>query len=141
MLYQSSGILKYNDPSEKVGYRLVVEIDPGITDYYRALIPPWFPKLNRQLYPPHISVVRREVPPLPELWGLHEGEEVEFTYDNVIQNGKVYWWLNCFSARLEEIRLELGLPVDSPYTRPPEGYLKCFHSSLGNTKNHPVNKN
>lgn len=136
-LYWSKGVLKYNQPTDTVGYRLVVDIDPEITDYYRALIPPWKGKLNKQMYAPHISVVRKEIPPLPEFWGRYEGEVIEFAYDNVIHSSPTYWWLNCFSKRLEDIRLELGLPVDSPYTLPPEGFAKCFHSTLGNFKEHP----
>ncbi len=135
-LFWSKGTLKYNEPGGEYGYRLVVEIDPEITNYYRALIPRHI-KLNRQMYPPHVSVVRKEVPPNPEFWGKYEGEEIDFMYDNAIQSGTVYWWLNCFSKRLEDIRLELGLLVDSPYTKPPEGYAKCWHSTLGNLKEQP----
>lgn len=136
-LYWSKGILKYNRPGENVGYRLVVDIDPGISEYYRALIPLGMVQLNKQMYSPHISVVRKEVPPNIEFWGKYEGEEVDFAYDNVVHHSATYWWLNCFSKRLEEIRLELGLPVNSPYTLPPEGFAKCFHSTIGNTKEHP----
>jgi hypothetical protein len=136
-LYKSVGVLKYTDVST-AGIKLIVEVDPGIVDYYRALIPPWYPKLNRQMYAPHISVVRRETPPNMDVWGKYEGENVEFFYSNVVHSGTVYWWLNVFCKRLEEIRLELGLPVDSPYTLPPEGFDKCFHMTLGNCKEQPA---
>jgi hypothetical protein len=29
----------------------------------------------------------------------------------------------------------LGLPVSSEYTLPPEGFVKCFHMTIGNFKN------
>jgi hypothetical protein len=136
MLYWSEGILKYTDESS-AGLKLVVEIDPGITDYYRTLIPKWYPKLNKQLYAPHISVVRKEIPPNMSAWKKYEGQIIRFAYSNEIQMGKTYWWLNCFCKDLETIRLELGLPINSPYTLPPEGFEKCFHSTLGNLKKAP----
>lgn len=129
-MFNSTGILKYhNNP-----YKLIVEIDQNICDYYRSLIPKWI-KTNRQMYSAHISVVRNEVPVNLEHWGKYEGEEIEFLYENEIKFGAVYCWLNVWCKRLEEIRLELGLPVSSPYTLPPEGFAKCFHSTLGNFKN------
>ena len=131
MLYKANGILRYSVVD--VGYKLIVEVDQGLADYYRALIPK-YKEVNRQRYGAHISVVRKEVPPNLEKWGEYEGEEIEFWYDNTIHNGQVYWWLNCFSKRLEEVRTELGLPVSSLYTRPPDSFVKCFHLTLGNVK-------
>jgi len=131
VLYSSTGVLRYSRGT--VGYRLVVNIDPEITRYYRSLVPKWI-KLNAQMYPPHISVVRHEVPVCLEAWGKYEGERVTYQYSPVIHHGEVYWWLNVFATRLEEIRVDLGLPVSSMYTRPPDGYAKVFHTTLGNTK-------
>jgi hypothetical protein len=93
---------------------------------------------NRQLYKAHISVVRKEVPHNMDVWGKYEGQEIDFKYDNVIYSGNGYYWLNAFSVKLEEIRLELGLPVESLYTMPPDGFRKCFHITIGNKKEHPV---
>lgn len=129
MLHDSVGVLRYgSDP-----YKLFLEVDPGIAAFYRAMIPKWI-TTNPQRYAPHISVVRNEIPPRMDLWGKYEGCEVEFRYENVVYNGTVYYWLNAFSSRLEEIRVEMGLPVSSPYTRPPDGFLQCFHITLGNLK-------
>lgn len=133
ILHTSKGKLRY-DITEDAGYKLIVEVDLGIVQFYRALIPPWYPKINPQKYRPHISVVRNEIPPNKEVWRKYEGDEVEFLYSNIVHSGTVYWWLNCFSVKLEEIRLELGLPVDSPYTRPPDGLKKTFHCTIGNIK-------
>lgn len=113
--------------------KLVVEIDSEISGYYRSLIPKWIHS-NRQLYPPHISVVRKEVPKIMAAWNKYDGQEIEFWYENIIHFGSVYLWLNAFSSRLEEIRVELGLPISNIYTLPPEGYTKCFHITLGNFK-------
>lgn len=130
-LFKSVGTLRYGYKGGD--YNLVVDVDQGLADYYRSLIPKSI-SFNRQKYPPHISVVRKEVPINLDLWGKYNGHEIEFVYSNVIRWGQVYYWLDVFSTRLEEIRLELGLPVSSQYTLPPDGFVKCFHCSLCNRK-------
>jgi hypothetical protein len=132
MLYDSTGILRY---SNEVSHRLVLEIDREIVRYYRSLIPKHF-STNLPRYVPHITVVRpeKEVPINLEFWGKYEGLEVPFLYDNQIQCGKVYYWLNAFCKKLEEIRLELGLPVISQYGQPPEGFTRVFHITICNKK-------
>lgn len=131
VIYPATGILHYSRGD--FGHRLVVNVDQQISDYYRSLIPKYI-SVNRQRYAAHISVVRKETPIHLELWGKYEAQEVEYFYSPMIHFGKVYCWLNVFSQRLEEIRLELGLPVSSEYTLPPEGFVKCFHMTLGNMK-------
>jgi len=126
-LFKSTGKLHYEDN------KLVVETDRELARYYFSLVPKYV-KLNPQRYAPHISVVRKEVPAKMEHWKKYEGESVEFLYEPHVFHGDVYYWLNTFSTRLEEIRLELGLPVSSEYTRPPGGFFKCFHMTIGNTK-------
>ena len=135
MLYLSKGILKYSQ-NQAGHYKLIVEIDPEISRYYRSFIPKYI-QYNPQMYDPHISVVRKEIPVNLDYWGRYDGQSIEFLYDNTIHFGTVYVWLNCFSKQLETIRLELGLPVSTMYTRPPEGFIKCFHSTLGNFKSRP----
>ena len=110
-----------------------MECDQAIMDYYRDLLPFW-KKPNPQRYGAHVSVVRREVPVNLEAWGRHEGERIEFDYTGEVFFGRVYCWLNVFCVRLEEVRVELGLPVRSEYTIPPDGFTKCFHMTLGNYK-------
>jgi len=131
-LFKTVGLLRYSFKPE-YGYRLVLEVDQAIADYYRALLPKWI-GANRQRYGAHVSVVRHEVPANLEAWCLHEGREVEISYSGQVHFGRVYCWLNVFSTRLEEVRSELGLPVSSEYTRPPEGFVKCFHMTIGNFK-------
>lgn len=137
-LFQSRGVLEYHANLSVKDHRfldgkLIVVVDPNISLYYRSLVPKWMP-LNPQKYPPHISVVRREVPPNMAAWGKYQKETIDFTYSNEICNGKVYYWLNAFSKRLEEIRTELGLSISSEYTRPPDSWTKCFHITIGNCK-------
>lgn len=128
----STGVLRYSY-AEDYGYKLVLNIDQQISEYYRSLLPKWI-KSNRQLYPAHVSIVRKEVPTNLGYWGRYEGEEVEFSYTHEIFFSEVYCWLNVFCNRLELIRMELGLPISSPFTRPPAGFLKCFHTTIANFK-------
>ena len=127
-MYSSSGSLRYfTDP-----YKLIVEVDPELTKYYKSFIPKWL-SVNQQRYPAHISIVRKEIPVRTEFWGKHEGQEIEFKYSNVIQVGRVYVWLNVFSEQVTAIRTELGLPPTSATSRPPDGE-PCFHITLANMK-------
>lgn len=130
-IYWARGPLHYHHDK---GYKLVVEVDRGLSDYYRSLIPKWN-EVAPQMYPPHISVVRKETPKNLDVWGKYEGKIVEFAYTNHVYEGTVYWWLNAFSKELEDIRIELGLPVSTRYTRPPsDKWIRCFHLTLGNKK-------
>jgi hypothetical protein len=126
-LFSSIGKLRYGFTN------LVLDVDQDIVDYYRWLLPRsiW---LQTQMYPAHISVIRNETVPRMDLWGKYENEEIAFSYSNVIRNGTLYYWLDCFSNRLEEIRAEIGLINDSLYIQTPLGYAKTFHITLGNFK-------
>ena len=126
-LFTSQGKLRYSEN------KLIVEVDKELSRFYFSMIPKYH-KVRTQMYAPHISVVRKETPPQTVYWGMHEGEIIDFMYEPWIYNDETYWWLNTFSTRLEDIRFELGLPVSSPYTLPPSGFVKCFHCTLGNTK-------
>lgn len=131
-MFASSGQLRYvRGPAG--GYKLTVEVDQGIVNYYRSMMPKWI-DTNSQMYAAHISVVRKEVPPLTDAWGRYEGELVEFFYQHTVYRGEVYFWLNVFSTRLEDIRVELGLPIDERYTPPPPGFRKTFHVTVANCK-------
>jgi hypothetical protein len=107
MLFKSTGILRYsNDP-----YRLVLDVDPEISRYYRSMVPK-IHVLNPQKFAPHVTVVRaeHEVPLQLDAWGRYEGESVDFEYEPTIYHGTIYFWLNVFCTRLEDIRKELCLP-------------------------------
>jgi hypothetical protein len=133
ILHNSEGRLSYR--KEGNSYGLTVQVDQGISDFYRSLIPKYY-DWQQQKYPAHITVVRihKEVPKNLEHWGKYNNKKIKFAYSGMIHDGTVYWWLNAFSTELEDIRLELGLPVRSEYTLPPEGFTKCFHITLSNKK-------
>jgi hypothetical protein len=126
----SSGVLRYSLESGQ--HRLVVEVDRELARYYRSLIPKWI-DTNKPKYSAHISVVRKEVPIELDHWGKYEGQPAMFHYSPIVHCDEVYLWLNCFSTQLEEIRVELGLPIHSEYTRPPNWFW-CFHLTIGNFK-------
>lgn len=128
-MHTSEGILHYDNYPLK----LVLQVDQQISDYYRSTLPKYI-WTNPQRYPAHVSVVRNETPPNMELWGRYEGIKVPFLYEHHVYNGQVYYWLNVFCSRLEDIRVELGLPISSPYTLPPGGFVHCFHCSVANCK-------
>lgn len=125
IFYQSKGILDYSGEN-----RLVLNIDLGINAYYRALIPKSLPNLKPR-YAAHITVVReyKEKVINREFWGKYQDEEVEFYYSPEIRCEGNYFWLDCFSTRLEEIRSELGLPLVS-IREPPFPWKKRFHTTL-----------
>lgn len=127
-MFKSTGRIRYFTQPLKV----IVEVDQQISEYYRTLVPRYI-RLNRQAYPAHISVVRKETPPNMEFWNRYEKEWVEFEYEPYQYNNATYYWLNVFCPRLEEIRRELGLSLTSGITRSPDGRHK-FHCTIGNCK-------
>jgi len=117
--FSSIGILRYREDN------LVVDVDSGIVDLARALVP-------KATYP-HVSVVRYEKPIILKNWGKHENAEVEFKYSTYVYNDEKYYWLQVLSPGLNNIRVELGLSMFSKWSKPPDGH-DCFHITIGNTK-------
>lgn len=128
--FESTGQLQYSKD-----WRLVLRVDQDLADYYRSLIPKWMP-CQRPRWAAHITVVRqeKEIPVNKQYWWKYNKEPVNFFYIPHIHHGKVYYWINVYCKRLEEIRLELGLPVHSQFTLPPEGFRKSFHCTVANMK-------
>lgn len=107
---------------------VVLEVDQGISDFYRAMVPK-SQFIRPQMYSAHITVVRlgREEIKNYDVWGKYEGEQVPFTYSNNIKTMGPYYYLDAWSPRLVEIRKELGLGEMR------EGYA-AFHITIGNKK-------
>lgn len=114
------------------GFKLIVEVDPEISNYYRSLIPEYH-RVNRQRYAPHISVIRDESILYSEEWNSLQGRLVTFWYGGVIHNDETYFWLEANSWELQDIRVKLGLTSTSRITRSPDG-CHSFHITLGNVK-------
>lgn len=120
--FSSIGTLQYGP-----NIRVVLNVDQGIADYYRSLLPKSI-KTNPQKHQAHVSVVRGfEMPLYKDMWGIYEGERVEFSYNAEIKNDENYYWLDVQCKRLNEIRIELGL---TSYL----WYRSSFHLTIGNCK-------
>jgi len=108
-------------------------LDREIARYYRSLIPKWI-QTALPRYDPHITVVRPEKDLVDE-GTLHnyDGREVQFLYAAELQQSRNYLWLPAYSEQLEQIRLELGLPVvNNSDLVPPDGCRKPFHITIAN---------
>ncbi len=90
---------------------LILKTDEGLVDYYQHWIKHHYDVgFERTVWGSHISVIRKEEPPTREAWKKYEGEEIPFTYTNQVYRVHWFFCINVQSARLEDIRLELGLP-------------------------------
>lgn len=129
-MFTSIGRIEYyKDP-----YKLVVKVDPEISRYYfEQATKVAHIDLNRQRYPPHISVVRKEMPINMGAWGKYHGDKAVFQYEHFVYNNHIYYWLNAYSDQLEYIRNELGLARISRITQSPDGKHR-FHCTIGNIK-------
>lgn len=120
------GTLRFDKPVPKV----FVEVDEGIVAVARALLPqPLRSTVRKQKYAPHISVVRHELLPAE----VQDGYVVAFSYDPEPVVGDEYVWLRARSTDLTRLRLSLGLPPSSEWSRSPDGE-ECFHITIGNMK-------
>lgn len=122
-MFNSIGQLDYNSAG-----KLILLIDREIVNYYYSLIPKYYYP-NRQFYPPHITVVRCRIekPANLDFWGKYQGEELQFSYNSVIEYVEPYFYINCWSPKLCKIRQELGL---LPFR---QGF-NSFHFSIANLK-------
>lgn len=123
---ESSGVLRASFDEGLT--RIALDVDPGIVDVARALVPRYIP-LARQRFAPHISVVR-ESAHVPG-WQACDGREVPFLYCPEVVPGEVYYWLRAESPELRKLRASLGLPQMDWYTYPPD-LEDCFHITVGN---------
>jgi len=133
--FVSTGKLVYSDePLSKplTPYKLIVEVDPELANFYRNTIPKKF-AVNRSKFPPHISVVRKEIPTNIKFWKKYDNKPIEFEYYDYVFNDETYFWLNAYSKELEDIRVELGLTAMSDLTKPPDGSY-TFHITITNIK-------
>lgn len=115
-------------------YKLSVEVDPQISEYYL-----WFLRkeynIQRQRYAPHITVIREKS---FVDFKNYNNKEIEFEYSGEIFVDNLYAWLNVKCDYLYELRKDLGLKDYDWYTKPPDGN-DGFHITIGNFK-HLVKK-
>ena len=103
---------------------IILRTDEGLIEYYKYLIGrKWDVKFEQTIWGSHISVNRGVAPPNKELWGKYKGEKVEFQYtNNIYRANDLFFCIDAYSKRLEEIRVELGLTPQPKYG---------FHLTIG----------
>lgn len=106
---------------------LVAYVDKNIADYYRSLIPKYV-GVKPPKYNPHVTIVRKSIEKVEKQLNKYDGESVSIEYSGEIKCGGSYYWLDCYSVDIENIRKELGLlEFRAGFDR--------FHITIGNTKN------
>lgn len=126
-MFKSTGTIKAS--VENNLYKLWVEVDPNIVNYYLWLLPKYF-NIQKQRYAPHISVIREEK---FVNFNKYNNLQIDFEYDPYIYTELIYAWINVYSNFLNSLRKDLGLPESSWYTKPPDGN-DGFHITIGNFK-------
>jgi hypothetical protein len=112
-MFTSTGILHYDPLPGSKHYEPwwgLLQCDDQIAKYYT-----WHLKRHgvevdpANLWGVHVSILKGESPPKPEVWGKYEDYEVEFHYNHLIRydNGK-HAWVDVYSEDLSKIREELG---------------------------------
>ena len=129
-VFEGKAVVKYGP-----GLKVIAEIDQGISDYYRSLIPKYY-NVKPQAYKAHITIVRlnKETPTNLENWGKHEGRTISFKYDPNIHTAGKYFVIDAYSDEIGDVREELGLPRFRDDTAFGGEKYDRYHISIGNTK-------
>ena len=121
-MFSSKATIKYfND-------YCVAIIDNSIVSYYCSLIPKYI-QFQKQATQPHITVVRKdkETGWNKDLWKFKDNTTIQFQYNGPINYNSPYFFLDCWSDDIGDIRTKLGLQT---FRQP----FKSYHITLGNTK-------
>ena len=106
---------------------VIAKIDQQIIAYYMSLIPRYI-NLCRQRFPAHVTISRKSKEnPSYENWGYRNGDVINIECDSVLSCDSEYYFLNCYSNEIIEIRNNLGLPDYRV------GFDR-FHITIGNLK-------
>ena len=115
-----NGVVKYRDSS------CIVELCPDFGPYYFSLIPK-YRHANPQRYQAHVTVVRKfEAPNELFQQKLFEGASFLIDYSPKIWYAKPYYFLECQSGHIEQLRALYGLPIHR--------FDNCYHITIGNDK-------
>ncbi len=92
--------------------------------YYRSLCPKaWH--IKPPMYPPHITILRKDIEPFTTRDDLPCSAVIE--YEPGIKTDGLYYWLDVYSEEIGDIRESLGL------SRYRDGF-NCYHVTIGNNK-------
>ena len=110
---------------------LVIHCESDLGRYYRSGFN-WHNRyseivLSDTKWGPHVSIIRDEITPNPELWKPFHEQEIVFEYEPIYRtNGKHVWFnVNCNKAL--DIREKLGLPRFPAYNL--HLTLGCYHKT------------
>ena len=120
-MFKSTGQLKY------FNRWLIIVVDKDICKYYSKLINYYSKpiKLHPSKDGPHITVIAGKYETIVNqiYWKKYDGNPIEFEYKNEIDTDGNYFWLPVQCTRIEDIRIELGLPPVTPIP---------WHLTIGN---------
>lgn len=80
---------------------------PDLARYYLSLIPKYY-YVKSQMYPAHITIVRKDVE-TADLTRCGASGIIQIEYSSDIQTNGIYWWLDVWSDDIIQIRRNLGL--------------------------------
>lgn len=132
MNFKSSGKLVYNPKTHLQSNNnwnkwLILMCDEELSQYYRWMFNreyPYLPKLMRPVWGTHISVIRGEVIPNVDIWGLGKDTIVQFEYESGVKDNGEYYWLKAHCDELAGLREAYGLPRQPKFG---------FHLTIGRT--------
>lgn len=112
--YSATGKVRYSRHKEDGGQGWIVIDCPFDIAYYYNRVCNWLLWTNKRITLPlhgaHITVVAGKYTDVPRnLWGYRDGEEVEFRYGSIQDNGGNYFWLPVQCEAAEDIRTTMGL--------------------------------
>lgn len=126
-LHTITGVLTYHS-ADKVALEFRTM---DLSGYYRRLIPKYH-NVQGSRYADHVSIVRKER--VQRNMGVQAGRRIAVQYDSTVQTDRDarYWWLDCWSDDLCNLRVLWGLP---PFRYKAKGVIgDRFHITIGNRK-------
>ena len=117
--YTVKGKVRYGRHKDDGGHGWVVIDCPSDIVYYYNRVCNWLlhkdRKITRPLHGAHITVVAGKHQDVDKsLWNIQNGEEFEFSYGQIQDNGQNYFWLPVKCEQACELRRSLGL---TPYPK------------------------
>lgn len=104
---------------------VVANLSKDFSDYYRSLIPKYI-QYNPQYYRPHITIIRNFENPKNSYYKIFLNKIITIYYSNDLQFDNPYYYFNCWSNNISDIRIGSGL---SKYRK-----NNSYHITIGNIK-------
>ncbi len=106
----------------------VAYLPKDFSSYYLGLVPKaWY--ANVQRYDPHVTICRKLIEsPSYNNWRYRDNEVISISYSPILQTDGTYYFFDCYSDDILDIRNKLNLPSYRV------GY-NSYHVTIGNSKN------